>query len=71
MVIEIRSLRLLRKGVGREVGELTAKGISWGDGNVLHLIGVVVTQGYTFLKTQPTVHLSSAYLIICEVYLHF
>lgn len=42
----------------------------WDDGNVLHLIFVVVTQVCTFVKMHHTVFFTWVYFIICKLYLN-
>ena len=61
------------KSVVASGGELIANMLKvtfWGDGNVLHLIFVVVTQVCTFVKMHHTVFFTWVYFIICKLYLN-
>lgn len=54
-------------GSGRELSAEGLKGIFWVMEIVYMLIIMVMTQGYTFVKTQ-TVHLPCVHFTVCKLY---
>lgn len=58
----------LRWGTGKGLTTKGHEGTSWNEENVLYiLIGVVVTQVYTFAKIHYTVHLKCVYSAVSLV----